>query len=351
MGSSSVHVAAVLISLIMLSDSRAATSRDIPADASIALRCSGHRVLIIGETADDGAVAKLTNGGFSRFPQLQIDAEFSPGEVTLQITTKTFHSLMQKHVPGFVVGARWQVYPGAGPPATVVIEKLVLLWHGNGSQHLGALGRILNPDVANRIAGLRAAAYLAFPGLVVPGISEIPLKRVDQSSFDVTKLLLDRGRELVRDDNWKTEGFNDAEALKRLREMNRTFLTMDESHTPEIRMWRWAPDKRKSLLLVEVVWISEDRKLPLFAVDAVVQEQETPAILSFDCTKAEWMRGGEGSDRDWRLHAEDGAFLNAWKVGTEFYVLTYIAGYEGYSVDLQRVDPTKGLVTVLTFGQ
>jgi hypothetical protein len=66
---------------------------------------------------------------------------------------------------------------------------------------------------------------------------------VDQSSFDVTKLLFDRGRELVRDDDWKTEGFTDAEVLKRLREMNHTFLTMNEQHTPEIRMWRWAPDR------------------------------------------------------------------------------------------------------------
>ena len=212
-------------------------------------------------------------------------------------------------------------------------------------------GRILNQDVANRIAGLRAAAYLAVPGPLVPGISEIPLKRVDQSSFDVTKLLFDRGRELVRDDDWKTEGFTDAEVLKRLREMNHTFLTMNEQHTPEIRMWRWAPDKKKPLLFVEVVWISEDRKLPLFAVDAIVQEQETPAILSFNYTKAEWMRVAEDSHRDWRLHAEDGAFLNAWKMGTQSYILTYLAGSEGYSVDLQRLDTAKGLVTVLSFGQ
>ena len=342
MSSGSVLVAAVLMLVIMLSDSRAATSREILSDASIALRCQGSRVLIIGEIADDDAVARLTNGGFSSFPQLQIDATFSPGEVTLKIAREDLHTLMQKHGPGFEIGTRWQIYPGAGPPATVVIEKLVLLYHGNGNQYLGALGRILwNRDVANRIAGLRAAAYLAVPGPVVPGISEIPLVRLDQASFDMTKLLFDRGRELVRDDNWQTERFTDGEELKRAREMNRTFLTMGEPQTPEIRMWRWAPDEKKPLLFVEAVWINEDRKLPLFAVDAVVQAQGAPAILSFDCRKAEWMRGGEGSDRDWRLRGEDGAFLNAWKIGAELEYSPTLRGMKDTPSISQRWIPLK----------
>ncbi len=324
MNSASMHVAAVLVWVTMLPASRAATSRDILSEASIALRCEGARLLIIGEVADEKEVERLTRGGLNSFPRLQINAAFSPGEVTFEITAKIFHALMGKQRPGFEIGARWQLYPGAGSPATLVIEKLVLLYHGDCNRYLGAFGRV---------------------------ISEAPMVRVDQVSLDVANLLFDRGRDLVRDDNWQTEGITDAEEIKRAREMNHAFLALGKRQAPEIRMWRWAPDVRKPLLFVEAVWIDEERNRPLFAVDAVVQERGAPAILSFNYKKAEWMRWGEGSDRDWKLHTEDAAFLNAWKIGPESYILTYIAGYEGYSVELQRVDSAKGLVTALGFGQ
>ena len=149
---------------------------------------------------------ELTGGGLNSFPRLQINAAFSPGEVTFEITAKIFHALMGKQRPGFEMGARWQLYPGTGPPATLVIEKLVLLYHGDGQRYLGAFGRVTNSEVAKRIAGLRAAAYLAVPGPVAPGISELPMVRVDQVFLAVANLLFDRGRDLVRDDNWPREG-------------------------------------------------------------------------------------------------------------------------------------------------
>jgi hypothetical protein len=116
-------------------------------------------------------------------------------------------------------------------------------------------------------------------------------------------------------------------------------------------MWRWAPDAETSLVLVEAVWIDADRELPLFAVDAVVRELPELKVLSFDYTKAKWMRMREFRDRNWKLTSGDSAFLNAWKIGPDLFVLTFGAGYEGYGVELQKVDPATGLVGVLAFGQ
>jgi len=136
---------------------------------------------------------------------------------------------------------------------------------------VGAFGRILNADVAHRIAGLAAAQYLAVPGAVLPGLSQIPMMRVLETDDRVTKLLFERGREVVHDALWQTAGVTDPTELKRIRETNDAFLTRDAFPTHEIRMWRWAPAGGKPLLLVEAVWIDEDRKLPLFAVDAVLK--------------------------------------------------------------------------------
>ncbi len=60
---------------------------------------------------------------------------------------------------------------------------------------------------------------------------------------------------------------------------------------------------------------------------------------------------GEFSSRDWGLDSNHGAFLNAWRVGSEDFVLTYLPGYEGYSVELQKLDFAKGLIPVVGFGQ
>jgi hypothetical protein len=107
----------------------------------------------------DRVTTALGAAGLSRFPQLRLDATFSAGEAMFEITGRILHRLMRKRTAGFEIGARWRIYPGSGSPVAVVIEKLVLLYHGDGNKYLGAIGRILNPDVADRIAGLRAAEY------------------------------------------------------------------------------------------------------------------------------------------------------------------------------------------------
>lgn len=185
--------------------------------------------------------------------------------------------------------------------------------------------------------------------------SEPPMIRLDRADTQAVKplmkLLFDRGRTVVRDDSWLVEGSTVAEEIARIREMNRTFLARTESQPTEFRVSRWAPGKMKPLLFVEAVWLDKQRNLPQFAVDAVVEESNTPAILWFNYKKAEWTRMGEFADRDWKLQEDCAAFLNAWTIGGASYVLTCIAGFEGYSVDLQRVDAVSGLSPVLGFGQ
>jgi hypothetical protein len=342
-------IAAAVLILASLT-SHAATAPATLAKARIALRSGGTRVLIIGEALENDGLAKLETSNLDRLPQLQLNANLSPGEMTFAITTATFRRLAPKPMDGFVMGAKWWIYSGESPPSMVVVEQLVLLYHGDGNQYFGALARFAKRD-AERIAGLSRSEFLAIPGPVVPGISHVPLLRLDPPDSAAIAPLLQRAHEVVRDDEWELEGTIGAEEIKRIRNMNHTFRATGMSQTPEIRMWRWKPDTKTSLLLVETVWIAEDQELPLFAVDAIVQELPVPRIVSFDYTKARWMRMGEFRDRDWRLNKGDSAFLNAWKIGSDLFVLTFAAGYEGYGVELQKVDFATGLVAVLAFGQ
>jgi hypothetical protein len=301
------HVATALALTLTLSASHAAPAPATLANARIALRSGGTKVLIVGEALEDDGLAKLDAADLGRFPQLQLNANLSAGEATFEIAPTTFRALVPKPKAGFVLGAQWQIYPGVGPPATVVVEKLVLLYHGNGNQYFGALARVVKPDAAERIAGLSPTQYLAIPGAVLPDISQVPLLRLDPPVNAVTAGLLRRAHEVVHDDDWQLEGTTGLEEIKRIRNMNHTFRATNVSQTPEIRMWRWAPDVGTALLLIEAVWIDEDRELPLFAVDAVVQELPVPGILSFDYTKARWMRMGEFRDRNWILDKDDSA--------------------------------------------
>jgi hypothetical protein len=343
--------AAVFAIALVLPFSLAKAARDPLSEASIALRCEGAGVLIIGVNVEDDRLAKLGREGVARLTELGLHPALSPGQKTLEITQEVVHTLTPKRKAGFQIGARWQIYPGAGLPTAVVVEKLILLY-GNGNKYIGALGHILNSDVANRIAGLAAAEYLAIPGAVLPGVSQIPMIRLDQQDDRVTKLLFDRGRGVIRDGLLQLGNTSDPEEAKRIQEMNNAFLMRDEHdfYPSEIRTWRWAPGGGKPLLLVEAVWSDGDRRLPLFAMDGVVQYDGEPRILSFDYRKAEWMRAGEFRGCCGRLDLDRPAFLNAWKIGSEYFLLTYLAGYEGYSVDLQKVDSAKGLQPVFGFG-
>ena len=137
------------------------------------------------------------------------------------------------------------------------------------------------------------------------------------------------------------------QTIRKVQEMNQVFISSKEP-TADIRIWRHAQPQDRPLLLGEAVWIDQNHGLPLFGVDAVIQGR---TVVSFDYPKAVWMRMSEFEGRDWSFKEEYRHFLNAWKIDDDHYILTCSTGYEGYSVSLQKVEPTKGLVTVVTFGQ
>src|SRR5437763_447564 len=121
-------------------------ARDPLVDGRIALRSGGGKLLIVGEPLNDDATANLVRGGLNRFRPLELQPTLCPGESNFEISPEEFQKLLPKPVDGFTLGARWQVYPGAGPPFTIAIEKLALLYHGDGSSYTGAVGRILTPS-------------------------------------------------------------------------------------------------------------------------------------------------------------------------------------------------------------
>lgn len=316
------------------------------ATAGIALRCAGSTVLIVGQQVDANAVDKLFRAAQGGLREIRIEPAIGPGEWYFEISPGTYAQLAAKRAVGFVPGAKWHVYTGSGRPVSVAVEKLVLSTHGNGNQYLTALGRILNPGDANRIAGLDAGAYLALPGAVVPAISETPLVS-EAPDREAVRLLFTHAQQIVSDESRQV---NPASAdSSRAREINRAFLGRTEPTTTEIRGWRFRSGKKGALQFIEAVWIDESHNLPLFAVDAILQGQ---TILSFDPWKAEGMRGGaELRDHDWHLDKDFPPFLNAWRIGAETWVLAARWGYEGFSVDLQQLDFKKGpLMPIFSYG-
>jgi hypothetical protein len=83
-------------------------------DARIALRCDDGKVLIVGDTIDDDAIAKLGADGINRLPLVAVRAALSPGEATFEITAQALNTLVPQ--------------AAAGPPVSVTIDQLVLLY-------------------------------------------------------------------------------------------------------------------------------------------------------------------------------------------------------------------------------
>jgi hypothetical protein len=320
------------------------------AGARIALRCDNGRLLIVGPQADSARVEKLASNGLSRLTPVPFRAALAPGEAAYAIGGPFFRDLFTSSAERapFLTREQWRVYPGEGPPAVVEVETSLLLYHPDSNSYLGALVRFVRAMDARRFAGLRATAYLAFarhgPAVAVSGAS---LEAVARPNVVAAAMLLNRAREVARDEGWGIERNIEGEEKLRIQEMNRRFRTAEP--VIEMRAWHWN-STQGALLFVEAVWSDATSKSGLFAVDAIMRDGTPPAILSFDHTKAAWMRMFEFRDRDWSLGDGAPAFLNAWQIGADRYVLTYAGGYEGYSVDLRRID-AGGVVSVLDFGQ
>jgi hypothetical protein len=253
---------------------------------------------------------------------------------------------LSEHAANWQAGDRWQVYPGAGKPATVLIQETGLVISGHGS-YVSAIARFENADDANRIAGLRASEFLAMPGLADPGVSEQPLMAPsiddDQANRKIEKLLFERARTLVASEEWKgnmaarlgPRPYPD-DAQKR----DKAFLEKTNSFG-SLHLSRWSLPGRNSLLFAEIVWTSNEGT-SLFGANAVIEDGDVPSILDFDTRPGEQMRAGTEQADTWSNYST--VFLNAWAIGSRRFVLKYTRYYEGYGIDLMEIVPGKGLV-------
>jgi hypothetical protein len=313
----------------------------------IALRFGSEQVLIIG-----GEIRGPYNHGIldvasvNRFPKATPSANLQPGEVVYLVPAQNMNRFQFEPDTKWRIGDRWKVFPGAGPPVTVVIQRLAVVFSCGGiGGYAAAIAAFEGPDISNSIAGLRASEYLATPSQELEAVSGTPLMPVEvlQESklhMELGQILLSQARGIVKNADWTIQSYTRKSSADRIRRMNQLFLTGARLE-PEIRYSRWSPPGRTSLLFVEALWIDKSN-LPLFACDAVVEEGDALTILSFSTTQAEHMRMSEFASNKWKLD-EPTAFLNAWKIGNRYFVLSHDRGYEGFSVRLMELVPGKGL--------
>lgn len=323
-------------------------------DTRIALRFGFGEVLIVGGTCSTSAKG---------FPQLAYHVPLIPAYRLFVVTPK--------FKPEWKIGSQWKVYPGAGMPVDVVIEKIVILEHKDDNYD-GAIVRIVDTDSVNRIAGMRATEYLAAPGNGLADVSQMPLLVEQDSgtlsnvdSARVSQALLREARKIVHDKNWKVEDLDVDDFKKQVQDMNKGILanSYDTIQPRELRILRWHLPGEKALLFVQALWSREEGP-PLFGVDAVM-ERGSLKILSFDTKQAEFLRSRTALMKNCTMGSlrcppdnystvldSINGFLNAWKIGKRYFVLTYSVEYDqSYIVALQELRFETGLIlTGLSYG-
>lgn len=322
-----------------------------PKNSRIALRYENGRVLIVGGDINisDEAASKTLAPIHEKYPKLN-NTDMAFGASINEVPPELLQGLQVDPKTDWHIGDPWQLYPGAGPPATVVIEKIVILSHrGCGCFRDGAIARFLTPTTANRIEGLRAAEFLVVPGAGLANVSQtaiIPLSLYTDMDEKIRTILFRRAREVITDENWGIiENPNvTKEELARIKELNRGFLSAPE-YSIQIRAARWTIPGRKPLLFVLALWYAEvgGKSLPVFAGEAILEEGDPLNILSFEYREGDWMRFSEFSNWTWDFDSL-ARYLNAWKIGDRYFVLRYQNGYESGGVALQELDFKQGLL-------
>jgi hypothetical protein len=328
-------------------------------DMRIALRYGFGDVLLIG--------GKIGGAGTAGLSQMVYRIELMPALRVFVITPEFLAKIAPPPEPAtdWKPGDRWQLYTGSGAPVTVTIDRL-LLFEMVHNYSVGALAHIVDADAANRVAGLRATAYIAAPGKGLDRVSQVPLLPeknsgflADEDSGRVLPALIAQARKTVQNKDWKTEDLDEG-FKKRVQEMNQTFLeslSTDDKFPTDMQILRW-PLPDKPLLFVQPSWSKSNSQL--FAAD-VVMERGSLKILSFDTARAEFLRTefgqtpvcipGTGQCQQVTMDAAN-HFLNAWKIGNRYYVLTLFRSAFGvdFTVALQELDAESGLSpTTLSF--
>jgi hypothetical protein len=324
-----------------------------PKNCRIALRYGPDRVLILGGAISAGpeATAKALQDLYEKYPKLDRPPVIVPERMNA-VPAELLQHFKTTPKTAWHIGGRWQIYPGGGPPATVVIEKLVLLSHiGCDCWWDGAIARFVDKSTANRIAGLRASEFLAAPGAGLANVSQIPIVPLG-AEYDAEKIrlaLLQPARDAIKDGNFGISENSSETEKEGVRELNRRFLTTSQNDI-RVRAFRWAAPEREPLLFVLALWYSDNT--PVFAGEAIFEESGQLKLLSFEHREAEWMRMAEFRDSAWDFDSL-GRFLNAWKIGTQYFFLRQLNGYESGGIALQELNPREGILDTdlaLVFG-
>jgi hypothetical protein len=333
----------------LLTVARAAPAAS-PKDSRIAIRYGFGKVLIMGgeiqptDEATSGALSAIYN----KYPKL---IKMVAGEWMNAVPPQLLQEFKPEPRTNWRIGDRWQLYPGAGPPITVVIETVVIIGQGGcGCFHDGAIARIPRAPSANQIAGLRASDYLVAPGAGLADVSQTPLYPLEGQEGDleekIRKALAPRAHDVLKNENWMiSENPNMSDEEKgRIRKLNRGFLSTPE-YGFSMSTARWAPPGGKPLLFTLALWSYEidGKNVPVFAAEAILEEGDSLKVLSFQYREAEWMREPEFVDWKWDFGALSG-FRNAWKIGNRYFFMRYLNGYEFAGVGLEELDPDKSIV-------
>ena len=317
-------------------------------DVRIALRLGSDQVLLIGGEIRGPAVDGIVyDRGIEKFPRSTRYARMSPGGLIYLVPPEYISRYEFDPDTKWKAGDRWKLYPGAGPPITVVIQELAIVFYCGGiGGYAAAITGFENPDAANSVAGLRAGEYLSSPGIGLLAVSGIPVMPVWadkelQQTIALGRLMFNHALGILKSDSRMSAEDADPRLQGRVRRMNQAFLAGSKLE-PAMRYFRWSPPGRAPLLFVEAAWTGADN-LPLFGCSAVIEQGSALTVLSFDQSRAVQIRVSEHFDSSLQ---EPSAFLNAWKIGNRYFVLTHLSFYEGFAVRLMELVPGKGLVPV-----
>jgi hypothetical protein len=302
------------------------------------MRLDDGQVLIVGGQIDD--VDMFPPG--ERYGSNGFGARSQPDLLYL-VTPQYLGRFHPQPATMLKVGDAWTIYAGLGAPAVAHIKRqAVNVVCGGPGGFASAVAEFDKADVTDLMGAMRVREYLAAPGPPRVSVFSFPVI-LDESGLmpPLAKILQAYAVQAVKDENWTIAANTTDETSVRTRARNRALLKQ-QFMEPRLRFSRWSPPGRKPVLLVEAVWTSQDG-LPVFAASAIVEEGDPLSILWIDSSQSELMRAGEMQDAEWKLE-DPGPFLNAWKIGNQYFILVQRRGYEGFSVELMELVSGQGLV-------
>lgn len=118
-----------------------------PKDSRIALRYGHGEVLILGGGIHaDEVTWNALEAIHDKYPKLKQADGVMMGAVWMnEVPPKVPQSFESEPRTDWRIGGPWQLYPGAGPPVTLMVEKIVIISHpASGYYQDGAIAHFLS---------------------------------------------------------------------------------------------------------------------------------------------------------------------------------------------------------------